>query len=163
MTDLQGALGVEQVKRLPQFLAERRRQAEFYDRAFSRLGDVQTPGVPVGSRHAFQSYLVRLRGSLGRRRDQVIRRLVAAGVACRCGIAPLHRLPFFRAQTPDLRLPAAEAVAHDSLFLPIFPGLSRNQQVRVVETLAGLTTKGQQPETVMFASEQLTASYSRDD
>jgi dTDP-4-amino-4,6-dideoxygalactose transaminase len=138
MTDLQGALGVEQVKRLPWFLAERRRQARVYEQAFSSLAQVETPRIPAYCQHAFQSYLVRLRDRLGSQRDNVVKGLVCQGVACRVGIPALHLEPFFRDLYPGLRLPVAEAVAQDSLFLPIFPGLSGAEQQRVVDVLTDL-------------------------
>jgi perosamine synthetase len=138
MTDLQGALGVAQVKRVPWFLEERRRQASNYDAALARFAHVQTPVAPADRQHVYQSYLLRLRGRLRPRRDEIVAGLVARGIACRPGIAPLHLEPFFRGEARSL--PVTEAVARDSLFLPIFPGLVPSEQQRVIEAVTELVT-----------------------
>lgn len=136
MTDLQGALGVIQAHRLEWFVAERRRQARIYDQALAGLEQVETPWTPPGCQPAYQSYLVRLRPECAVSRDEVVRILVAHGVACRSGIEPLHLGPYFRAIYLGLCLPEAEKAARETLFLPIFPGLEEAQQQLVIEVFS---------------------------
>ncbi len=138
LTDLQGALGAVQMERLEWLLAERRRQARLYDEALGGLEPLETPWTPPGCRPAYQSYLLRLRPACRWRPAELVRQLVAHGIACRTGIEPLHLGPYFRQRQPGLHLPQSERAARTTLFLPIFPGLTEAQQTYVIETLTRL-------------------------
>jgi len=61
--------------------------------------------------------------------------MAARNVSCRRGITPLHREPYFASQMADLVLPETEAAAKETLFLPIFPGMTPAQQDQVVHAL----------------------------
>jgi dTDP-4-amino-4,6-dideoxygalactose transaminase len=65
----------------------------------------------------------------------IVLRMAERGVSCRHGIQPLHFEPYFRETMAGLSLPASEAAARETLFLPIFPGLTEKQQSAVVSAL----------------------------
>ena len=132
LTDLQAAVGLVQLGRLPAIQAERRRQAQVYTRAFAG-SELAPPHVPSYAEPAWSSYCVRLGPNATVRADAVVRRLAEQGVACRHGIPPLHFEPWFRERLKGLSLPHTEAVARETLFLPIFPGLTETQQARVIK------------------------------
>jgi dTDP-4-amino-4,6-dideoxygalactose transaminase len=142
MTDLQGSLGVAQMKKLAWFRGERERQARRYNEALAEIEEVKIPTVPPFATHAYQSYLVRLQPACKRNRDELMGELIARGVACRHGIAPLHLEPYFRRTDPGRRLPISERVSQTSLFLPIFPGLTEAQQEHVIESLRRALVRG---------------------
>ncbi len=134
MTDIQAAIGIEQMKRLDDLLARRRKVAARYNAAFCRLEHVQTPAQPAYAQHSYQSYAIRLRPACGVARDEVMRELIEAGVTCRRGIPPIHLEPLYRdrARRP---LPVTEAVAAESIFLPMYASLSDADQSRVVDAV----------------------------
>jgi len=142
MTDMQGALGVIQMARLPWLLQERRRLARRYDLALSQLEEIQIPWTPPHALHAYQSYLIRLRKGCQVSRDELMATLIASGVACRHGIAPLHWEPAFRNRNSELSLPVTEDAARTTIFLPIFPGLSDLEQDYVIDVIRSSLQSG---------------------
>ncbi|MCK6554557.1 DegT/DnrJ/EryC1/StrS family aminotransferase [Candidatus Binatia bacterium] len=135
LTDLQAAIGLVQLGRLPAMLAERRRQAEVYDAALAPVDEIEPPYVPPYAEHAYSSYCIRLRPQARVSAHDLVLRMAARGISCRHGIQPLHREPYFRERTAGLVLAESEAAASDSLFLPIFPGFLPADQGRVVDEL----------------------------
>lgn len=134
LTDIQAAIGLVQLKRFAEMLRQRAEQARYYDEQLSNLPDVRCPYVPTDAVHCYSSYCIAIR-SKTKTRDEVLAGMAARGVSCRRGIPPLYAEPFFRPRFPDLSLPVSEEVARTTMFLPIFPGLSQTDQVRVVTAL----------------------------
>jgi len=135
MTDVQAAIGIEQLAKLDRLLARRKEIARRYDEVFAPLPHVQTPARPPYAEHAFQSYGIRLRADCAIDRDVLLRELVADGISCRRGIPPAHLEPLYRDRIGAVTLPATEDVAARSLFLPIFASLSDADQHRVVDAV----------------------------
>ena len=135
LTDIQAAIGLVQLKRLPEMLRRRAGQAEYYKQRLAELDEVSTPHVPSDRTHCYSSYCIKILRSARRSRDEVVESMAAKGVSCRRGIPPLYAEPYFRPLFPDLVLPVSEEVAQTTMFLPIFPGLSQGDQDRVVEAL----------------------------
>ncbi len=61
MTDIQAAIGLVQMKKLPDIIRMRNEQAEYYTQAFSEIKELETPLVPKYATHAFSSYLLKIR------------------------------------------------------------------------------------------------------
>ena len=140
MTDLQAAVGLEQMRKLEGFLARRQQIASRYDEAFQRLRGVQTPAHPPYAVHSYQSYAIRLLPDCRADRDQMLRDLVARGVSCRRGIPPIHLEPLYRGRCGRASLPVTEAVAARSIFLPIFTTLGAADQQRVIDAVVELVS-----------------------
>ena len=134
MTDIQAAIGIEQMKRLDDLLARRRAVAGRYNAAFCRSAYIQTPAQPVYAQHSYQSYAIRLRPACRVERDEVMRGLIEAGITCRRGIPPIHLEPFYRDRA-RVALPVTEAVAAESIFLPMYASLTEADQTRVVDAV----------------------------
>jgi perosamine synthetase len=135
MTDMQAAMGLVQLKKLDSMLEQRTQQARFYERAIAELPEVSPPFVPADVSHAYSSYCIRLSPSSRVSPEEVVKRMAAAGISCRRGIPPLHYEPYFASQASDLVLPETQAAARETMFLPIYPGLSPEQQEQVVRAL----------------------------
>jgi len=134
MTDIQAAIGIEQMKRLDDLLARRRAVAARYNAAFCQTKDVQIPVQPSYAQHSYQSYVVRLRRNAPVRRDDVMRELIGAGITCRRGIPPIHLEPLYL-NRGRVSLPITEAVAAGSIFLPMYASLTESDQARVIEAV----------------------------
>jgi perosamine synthetase len=138
MTDMQAALGLRQLDALDGILAERARLAERYTAAFAEMGTVEPPFEPRYARRTWQSYAVRLGPDAAVGRTALMRRLLHDGIATRRGVMAIHQ----EAAYPDpLRVPLrhTEAAARDVIMLPLFPGLSHEQQDHVIERVAAHT------------------------
>lgn len=135
MTDIQAAIGLAQLGKLDRLLRRRREIADGYNAAFATSPEIQTPARPPYAEHAYQSYAIRLTGRCRRERDEVMRDLIAAGVSSRRGIPPIHLEPLYRGGAGAQSLPVTEEVSARSLFLPIFAGLTEEDQRRVVDAV----------------------------
>jgi perosamine synthetase len=134
MTDLQAAIGIEQLKRLPEILTRRRALAARYDDAFRGHPIIQTPAVPDGVVWNVQSYAVRLHGFAAGQRDAVMQRLLDHGIATRAGVMTAHREPAYATRGP-ISLPRSEAASDGSLLLPLYGSLGAVEQDAVVGAL----------------------------
>jgi dTDP-4-amino-4,6-dideoxygalactose transaminase len=141
MTDLQAAIGIEQLAKLDRLLAARAHVAARYDAAFASLPGVVLPARPPYATHTHQTYGIRLRGRTATERDAMIRALVDRGISCRRGIPPVHLEPLYEKLGP-VSLPITQEVSDTSLLLPIFASLADEDQTRVIDAVKELAGRG---------------------
>lgn len=133
MTDIQAAVGREQLKRLPDLVAERRRLAARYDALLEDMPEIVRPFQPAWARSNWQSYCVMLPVDVDQR--QVMQSLLDAQVSSRRGIMCSHLEPAYAGLPPRFPLPHSEAAQQHGVLLPLFPGLDSEAQQRVVQAL----------------------------
>ncbi len=138
ITDIQCALGRSQLARLEPWVAARRAMAEAYDRDFDAVPSVR-PLLSLPDRdHAYHLYMVRLTdlpGALDR--GAVFRALREQGIGVNVHYIPVHLQPYHRETLgtgPGL-CPVAEAAYEGLLTLPLYPGLTDGDRVRVVQAV----------------------------
>jgi perosamine synthetase len=137
MTDLQAAVGLKQLEVLDTILAERRRLAERYDELLAPIDTLETPFEPDYARRTWQSYPVRVLANSSLEASTLMDALLGEGVATRRGIMAIHLEQSY--QNVAGPLPHTEAVAANAVLLPLFPGLTDEQQDFVVDRLGVLT------------------------
>jgi dTDP-4-amino-4,6-dideoxygalactose transaminase len=137
MTDMQAALGLCQLESLDEILATRRAQAETYNAAFARLPYLAPPFEPAYAQRTWQSYCVRVLPGSPVGRTELMRRLLQDGIATRRGVMAIHEEGAYAGVHADL--PHTEAAARDVIMLPLFPGLTEEQQDYVIERVAAHT------------------------
>lgn len=141
MTDLQGAVGREQLKRLDGFLAERQRWADYYAQGLASVEWLRTPTVPPGDRHGWQAYVCYVdSGRAPRPRNEIMELLLQAGIHTRPGTHAVHLLGLYRDRF-GLReddFPAARDCDQWTLALPLHNGLMREDYDHVIATLQGI-------------------------
>jgi dTDP-4-amino-4,6-dideoxygalactose transaminase len=133
MDSLQAAVLAAKLRRLDCWNAARRHAAARYDDLLARLADVIRPGTLAGNEHVWHLYVIRVPD-----RDRILAELGAAGIGA--GIhypVPVHLTPAFASlgYQPGA-FPVAERNAAGLLSLPLFAGISAEQQQRVADTLA---------------------------
>jgi len=141
-TDLQAAIGREQLRRLPAWQQRRAAIAARYDAQLAGLEGLELPPRPAADTHAWHLYIVRIhRRPFGIDRDTAAERLADAGVGTSVHFIPVHHLPYFRnllGLEACGELSAADQIFPRLLSLPMFPGLTDSDVDRVCEALAGL-------------------------
>jgi dTDP-4-amino-4,6-dideoxygalactose transaminase len=135
LTDIQAAVGVTQMDRLPAILERHAEVSRRYSAALTELDEVEAPFVPVYATHTFQSYMVRLTSRCRLSRDDVLRRMIARGISCRRGIAAIHLEPAYRQIAADLHLQETEQAARATMFLPIFAEMADEQVSFVLDSM----------------------------
>jgi dTDP-4-amino-4,6-dideoxygalactose transaminase len=136
MTDLQAAVGREQLKRLPAMIERRRMQAERYRELLADVPGLGLPVEPAWARSNWQSFCVVLpAGSVQR---EVMQAMRDAGVSTRRGIMCAHREPAY-AREPWLAGPSGLAVSEEAqdrgLILPLYHELTADEQEAVANAL----------------------------
>ena len=133
LTDVQAAIGIEQLKRLPGIVQRRRELAERYARLLAPLQMVQVPREPHWARTNWQSYCVRLPADSDQR--SVMQRMLDCGVATRRGIMCIHREEAYADVPRRFPLPESEAAQDGCILLPLFPQMTDGMQEEVVAVL----------------------------
>ena len=136
LTDIQAAVGREQLKRLPAIVARRRELAANYHRLLAGLPGVTLPAEPADARSNWQSYSLRLPAGIDQ--TAVMQFMLDRGIATRRGIMCSHREPAYqggqyRAAGP---LTESEAAQDRCIILPLFHQMTAQEQDRVVAGLA---------------------------
>lgn len=135
MTDMQAAVGLVQLGRVEGFIARRRDLAQRYSESLKRLGWLIPPSEPQGSRHNFQSYMARLTKDAPVSRDELMQRLLDRGISTRRGIMATHREPPYRNDRWERILPETNAVADESIILPLFHEMSEEQREFIIDVI----------------------------
>jgi len=133
MTDIQAAIGLVQMRKLETILTERTRLAERYNAAFAGDPRIETPFAPRGFRHTYQSYCVWLHTP--KRRAAIMAELAKQGIATRRGVMAIHSEPLYQRLTPNVSLPVTEQATAETLLLPLFFGMTDDEQDTVVSAL----------------------------
>ncbi len=133
MTDIQAAVGREQLKRLPDIVSRRRELGDRYKALLADVPGLGLPEEPEWARTNWQSYCVRLPGECEQRR--VMQAMLDSGISTRRGIMCSHREDAYRDLPPRHPLPQSERAQDECVLLPLYPGLTAEEQQRVVSAL----------------------------
>ena len=133
MTDIQAAVGIEQLKRLPEILRKRRALARLYSQALNEIPWLRVSVEPTYARTNWQSYIVRLVKPADQK--TVMKALQARGIAVRRGVMCAHmEHPYMKAwQLGDF--PNSETVRDNSIVLPLYPDMTEGDAMAVVQNL----------------------------
>jgi dTDP-4-amino-4,6-dideoxygalactose transaminase len=142
MTDIQAAIGIEQLGRLDTMIERRRQVARRYAEALADVDDLHLPLSTDETPHTYQSYMIELESDAGINRDQIMQQLLTVGVATRRGVMAIHLEPYYREQYPRLRLPVTESAARHAMLLPIYATMTTAEQDYVIEHLVGAVHAG---------------------
>ncbi|WP_244931724.1 DegT/DnrJ/EryC1/StrS family aminotransferase [Nocardioides sp. W7] len=136
MTDLQAAVGIVQLARLPEVVRRRRELAATYADALARVPGLRPVADPAYGESNFQSFWVEVESGYPLDREALMAALAAAGISARRGIMAIHRQPAYaRAGLRTGALPVTERLSDTTLILPLFHELGEDQQARVVDVL----------------------------
>jgi len=137
MTDIQAAVGREQLKRLPTIVVRRRQLAQQYAQLLHDAEGLEPPEEPGSARSNWQSYCVRLPAHCDQR--TVMQRLLDAGIATRRAVMCCHREEAYR-DVPAVHalarsLARSERAQDHCILLPLFPDLTQQEQEHIVRAL----------------------------
>ena len=135
MTDLQAAIGREQLKRLPGLVSRRREMAAVYRSLLGDVPDLRLPSEPGWARSNWQSYCVRLPEGCYQR--HVMQVLLEGGIATRRGIMCAHREPAYRngSWRSAGPLSVSERVQDECILLPLHHQLTHEEQELIASRL----------------------------
>ena len=135
MTDMQAAIGREQLKRLPELVAHRRERAVRYNTLLSDTPGLRLPIEPEWARSNWQSYAVGLPSGVNQK--QVMQALLDEGIATRRGIMCAHREPAYSGEPWRTlgSLSESELAQEECILLPLFDQLTNEEQELIAARL----------------------------
>jgi UDP-4-amino-4,6-dideoxy-N-acetyl-beta-L-altrosamine transaminase len=138
LPDVNCALGLSQLKKLPRFAARRRTLAARYREVLAPVAPlVQTMAPPQGSNPVPHLFGVRIDfEACGVSRKAVMECLRARGIGTQVHYIPVHWQPYWRDQLGELSLPGADAYYRSTLSLPLYPAMDDADPDRVADALA---------------------------
>lgn len=142
ISELNCALGIEQLKRIDAILQRREAIARAYQRQLQNNPHLELPALELPRRRmSWFVYVVRLCGnSTPFQRDQLFREMAARGIGCGRYFAPIHLQPVYQSlSNRKMNLPATESQAARTLALPFFNRITEEQISEVCNALAEIT------------------------
>ncbi len=150
MTDMQGALGVSQIKKADLILQGRRQIAAWYDNALQAIPELLIPTVPKEYKHGYQSYVCLFTGGesldqlslakidrINTRRNHIMDLLEEKGVATRQGTHAVHTLGHYQNKYHLHPESFIKSYAADrlSITLPVYAGMTRTEFDYVIQNI----------------------------
>lgn len=139
MMDLQGALGIHQLRAVDGFIEKRTHLAERYSELLSCYKMLRLPAKPAyDHKHSWHLYTVVLDSAqAGLSRDQLIAALKEHNIGTGLHYNPVHLFPYYRDTFgyKEGDFPRAEQVGANILSLPLFPEMTLREQDRVISAL----------------------------
>lgn len=133
LSDLHAALGLNQLKRLHDFVEKRESIAKYYQQNLVSL-PVKLPIVPAYAKSAWHLFVIEL---LQHDREIVFKRLRESGILVNVHYIPIHTQPYYQnLGFKNGDFPNSEAYYDKAISLPIFPSLTEQQQDHVISVLS---------------------------
>ena len=141
MTDLQAAIGIRQLRKLPDFHTRRKQIVDQYSATFSKCDGVQIPIETTGTEHAWHLYVLRLNlERLAITRDEFISQLKSRNIGASVHFIPIHLHGYYREkygyQADDF--PVAWREFQRIVSLPLFPRMGREDTNDVIAAVTDI-------------------------
>ena len=126
LTDIQAAVGIEQLKKIEAMVRERQALADAYAELFQEMPAIMPSQEPSFAKTNWQSYPVRLRGISSATQINIMQALQDKGIAVRRGIMNAHQEQAYG--NTAWNLPQSEACRDETILLPLYCGLENETQ-----------------------------------
>lgn len=137
MTDVEAALGLSQLKKLPVFLEKRNTLAAHYDERFASKENISPLKQSNNRYSSYHLYVVRASGLTRKEHAFVVEQLRDKGVFAHLHYIPIHCQPYYKNLGFNIGdFPNAESYYEQAITLPLFPELTREQIDLIVDSLS---------------------------
>ena len=138
MTDIQAAVGIQQLAKLDWIVDERRKIAQRYLRELSDIDCIRLPREEEGYFTNWQSFSIYLKESAPLSRNELMQALLDKGVASRRGVMTSHRETAYKTMCAGIELPRTEDACDRSIIIPLFIPMSDEDVSTVIHQLRSL-------------------------
>jgi perosamine synthetase len=136
LTEFQAALGLTQMSKLERIITARREAAAYYDELLAQT-EFQAPVVDKHCSHVYQSYVILLPEKIRSNRQALLKKARENGIEMTIGTWHIPMTTYYRNRygfkTGDF--PVTDQVFANSVTLPLYEGISKDEQAKVVEFL----------------------------
>ena len=141
MTDIQGAIGIGQLRKLDTFIKERTEWAKFYNKAFENIAWLRTPVYKDKYKHGWQSYVLFIDEKLApMKRNDLMEYLQQNGVSTRPGTHAVHMLGYYK-HTFGLKpedFPVAYAANEYSMSIPLHNKMTKDDYQYIADLICSV-------------------------
>jgi perosamine synthetase len=138
LTDIQAAVGIQQLEKIDWIVGKRRKIAKRYHKAFKGINCIQLPTEKKGYFSNYQSYSIYLKDNCPHSRNEIMQKMLDAGVSTRRGIMTTHRETAYKEECAGLSLPVSEKACDRSIILPLFVPMKDEDIDKVIETFTSI-------------------------
>jgi UDP-4-amino-4,6-dideoxy-N-acetyl-beta-L-altrosamine transaminase len=131
LNDLMSALGLSQLEKLDKFIKEREKIAKIYNSLLSETS-VVIPEQSLDTNSSRHLYIIRV----PKERNLIFEHLRNNGIGVNIHYIPIYRQPFYKKYNYNYNdFPEAEAYYREAISIPIFPGLTKMQQEKIIKII----------------------------
>ncbi len=138
MTDIQAAVGIQQLAKLDWIVEERRKIAARYLTELADIDCIRLPREESGSFTNWQSFSIYLKENAPMSRNELMQALLDKGIASRRGVMTSHRETAYKAMCEGLLLPRTEEACDRSIIIPLYVPMEANDVSTVIHALREL-------------------------
>jgi perosamine synthetase len=135
MTDIQAAIGLRQLEKLDHIIEERRKIALKYIEELKDIDCIELPEEKTGYFSNYQSFSIYLKESAPVSRNEIMQKLLEAGISSRRGVLTAHRETSYLDNYKDLKLPVSEDACDRSFMIPLFIPMDSEDIEHVISTI----------------------------
>ena len=142
MSDVSAALGINQLKKINKLIKKRNEVAKFYNKHLSNL-PLKLPVLTPNSKSTFHLYTIQIALSEhGKIRKKLYEYLKKHGIITNVHYLPVHLHPYYKKLGfKKNQFPISELHAQSSLSLPIYPGLSKKNLIKIITLIKNFFKK----------------------
>jgi perosamine synthetase len=138
LTDIQASVGIKQLEKLDWIIAKRRKIASRYHKAFKNISCIHLPLEKKGYFSNYQSYSIYLKDDCPISRNEIMQKMLDAGISTRRGIMTTHRETAYKEECAGLSLPVSEKASDRSIILPLYVPMKDEDIDKVIDTFSNL-------------------------
>src|SRR3989344_1785841 len=135
LTDIQAAIVIAQMKKLPSIIKKRTYLANRYTNFLASIRSIRTPYTPSYAIPNWQSYIITLLPGASLLQEELMQKLLDRGIVTRRGVMACHLEPYYKNSIRNCSLPITEMLTKNTVTLPLFPELTVKQQDYVIGSL----------------------------
>jgi len=140
LSDVQGAMGVAQMEKLPWLVERKRSLAKSLSERLASIPGICTPSEPKWGGHIYQSYVILVEENLDR--NKIVEDMKVCGIETTLGTYALHDQPFFQREFgyKTGQLPVSHAAFTRTITLPLYPQMSHADIDLIAASLRSIVT-----------------------
>jgi perosamine synthetase len=138
LTDIQAAVGLQQLEKLDWIVNKRRKIAKKYNNAFKNISCIRIPREKKGYFSNYQSYSIYLKDECKVNRNELMQKMLDAGISTRRGIMTSHRETAYKDECAGISLPVSEKACDRSIILPLYIPMKDEDIQKVINTFTSL-------------------------
>jgi perosamine synthetase len=139
MTEIQAAIGIVQLKKLPNFLDKRTRNANNLTTLLEKSDKIVLPPKLENRKPSWYLYTIRIKDATEDKRNNIIKQMHEKGIGAEAYYpTPVHHMPYYEQNFGKFNLPETDKAAKQVLSLPIHPNVTNDQVEFIAKTLLEL-------------------------